>query len=111
MAEFFDTAMSLASRASPCRPATAITTRPGRTCSSGRTASKQLFRENFQPPQATVPGKRLVVQPFGLFLDFLAGNQTYQCTPWSNAHLQHFRLAAARATCSPTRAMRQPTSR
>ena len=25
----------------------------------------------------------LVVQPFGAVLDFLAGNQAYQCTPWS----------------------------
>jgi hypothetical protein len=23
-------------------------------------------------------------QPVGLFLDFLAGNQTYHCTPWGN---------------------------
>ena len=26
----------------------------------------------------------MVVQPVGLFLDFLAGNQTYHCTPWGN---------------------------
>ena len=26
----------------------------------------------------------MVVQPISLFLDFLAGNQSYHCTPWGN---------------------------
>ena len=26
----------------------------------------------------------MVVHPVGLFLDFLAGNQAYHCTPWGN---------------------------
>jgi hypothetical protein len=49
----------------------------------GRNASKQLFRSIFSR------GPRSKNKPWSfnhssLFLDFLAGNQTYQCTPWSN---------------------------
>ena len=58
--------------------------RRGRTCSSGRSASKRLFREIFKRGRAPQPaGDRLVFNHFELFLDFLAGNQSYQCTPWS----------------------------
>ncbi len=45
----------------------------------GRTQSKQLFREIFKRGR----GKRWPLTDSGLFLDFLAGNQTYECTPWS----------------------------
>jgi hopanoid biosynthesis associated radical SAM protein HpnH len=45
----------------------------------GRTQSKQLFREIFKHGR----GKRWPLTDSGLFLDFLAGNQTYECTPWS----------------------------
>ncbi|MBS0239166.1 adenosyl-hopene transferase HpnH [Hyphomicrobium sp. 2TAF46] len=46
-----------------------------------RTKTKQLFRDIFKL------GKGGRAWPFfqsALFLDFLAGNQTYQCTPWGN---------------------------
>ena len=45
-----------------------------------RHASKQLFREVFKL------GKRRKwrLNHSALYLDFLAGNQTYQCTPWGN---------------------------
>lgn len=46
-----------------------------------RTKTKQLFRDIFKL------GKGGRAWPFFqsvLFLDFLAGNQTYQCTPWGN---------------------------
>ncbi|MBS0269281.1 MAG: adenosyl-hopene transferase HpnH [Proteobacteria bacterium] len=46
-----------------------------------RTRTKQLFRDIFKL------GKGGRAWPFfqsALFLDFLAGNQTYQCTPWGN---------------------------
>jgi hopanoid biosynthesis associated radical SAM protein HpnH len=45
----------------------------------GRTESKQLFREIFKRGR----GKRWPLTDSSLFLDFLAGNQTYECTPWS----------------------------
>ncbi len=45
-----------------------------------RTHSKQLFREIFKM------GKRRKwrFNQSSLFLDFLAGNQSYECTPWGN---------------------------
>ncbi len=45
----------------------------------GRTQSKQLFREIFKRGR----GKGWPLTDSSLFLDFLAGNQTYECTPWS----------------------------
>jgi hypothetical protein len=54
----------------------------------GRSASKRLFREVFKRQkqgQTTEGGKRAwTFNHSSLFLDFLAGNQTYACTPWSN---------------------------
>jgi hopanoid biosynthesis associated radical SAM protein HpnH len=44
----------------------------------GRRKTKELFRKVF----ALGKGKRWSFMHSGLFLDFLAGNQTYRCTPW-----------------------------
>src|SRR5712675_2015942 len=43
-----------------------------------RTKTKKLFRDVF----ALGKGKKWNFMHSGLFLDFLAGNQTYECTPW-----------------------------
>jgi len=45
-----------------------------------RTASKQLFRDIFKLGR----GLKWKFNHTNLYLDFLAGNQTYQCTPWGN---------------------------
>lgn len=45
-----------------------------------RTASKQLFRDLFKLGK----GRRWRFNQSGLYLDFLAGNQSYNCTPWGN---------------------------
>ncbi len=44
----------------------------------GRRKTKELFRKVF----AMGKGKKWQFIHSGLFLDFLAGNQTYHCTPW-----------------------------
>ena len=49
----------------------------------GRNASKQLFRGIFSRRRRP-SGQPWSFNHSALFLDFLAGNQTYQCTPWSN---------------------------
>ena len=46
-----------------------------------RTATKELFRDVFRRGKG---GKTWAFNQSGLFLDFLAGNQTYHCTPWGN---------------------------
>jgi len=43
-----------------------------------RQKTKQLFRDIF----ARGKGRKWPISHSSLFLDFLAGNQTYQCTPW-----------------------------
>src|SRR6202165_674290 len=48
----------------------------------GRSASKPLFREIFKRGRGA--RARWSFNHSALFLDFLAGNQAYQCTPWSN---------------------------
>jgi hopanoid biosynthesis associated radical SAM protein HpnH len=47
-----------------------------------RQASKTLFREIFRRGQGRKGAKRWKFGQSTLFLDFLAGNQTYRCTPW-----------------------------
>jgi hopanoid biosynthesis associated radical SAM protein HpnH len=44
----------------------------------GRRRTKELFREVFRRGK----GKKWTLSHSSLFLDFLAGNQTYHCTPW-----------------------------
>jgi hypothetical protein len=46
-----------------------------------REKTKTLFRNIFKRGNG---GKNWSFSQSGLFLDFLAGNQTYHCTPWGN---------------------------
>ncbi|MGF1670024.1 MAG: adenosyl-hopene transferase HpnH [Balneolaceae bacterium] len=48
----------------------------------GKKKSKDLFRGIFS--EGKKRGSKWKLNQSSLFLDFLAGNQTYQCTPWSN---------------------------
>jgi len=45
-----------------------------------RRKTKQLFRDIFKRD----PGRRWRLNHSSLYLDFLAGNQEYRCTPWGN---------------------------
>ncbi|TAM13002.1 MAG: adenosyl-hopene transferase HpnH [Nevskiaceae bacterium] len=47
----------------------------------GRTQSKELFRGIFKIKKDR--SSKWPMSHSGLFLDFVCGNQTYQCTPWS----------------------------
>jgi hopanoid biosynthesis associated radical SAM protein HpnH len=47
----------------------------------GRTKTKQLFRDIFARGNG---GKAWSFTQSTMFLDFLAGNQSYACTPWGN---------------------------
>ena len=50
-----------------------------------RTRTKELFRAIFRRgKESRKRGKRWKFTQSPLFLDFLAGNQTYACTPWGN---------------------------
>ncbi len=84
VADFFDTAMRLGIEGITVSPGYSYHHAPRQDVFMGRSASKQLFREIFRRRGARAPGAAWSFNHSSLFLDFLAGNQTYQCTPWSN---------------------------
>ena len=51
-----------------------------------RRRTKELFREIFKRD----PRRRWSFNQSSLFLDFLAGNQSYHCTPWGNPTRNYF---------------------
>ena len=82
VAEFFDAAMQLGIEGITVSPGFSYEHAPRQDVFLGRTASKQLFREIFRRARGT--RRRWSFNHSALYLDFLAGNQAYQCTPWSN---------------------------
>jgi hopanoid biosynthesis associated radical SAM protein HpnH len=87
VAEFFDTAMSLGIEGITVSPGYSYSHAPRQDVFLGRNASKNLFREIFKHGRGEGSDKRRRRWTFNhssLYLDFLAGNQRYQCTPWSN---------------------------
>jgi hopanoid biosynthesis associated radical SAM protein HpnH len=88
VAQFFDTAMQLGIEGITVSPGFSYEHAPRQDVFLGRSASKRLFREVFKRQKLGEKpdgGKRTwTFNHSSLFLDFLAGNQTYACTPWSN---------------------------
>ena len=82
VAEFFDTAMQQGIEGITVSPGYSYTHAPRQDVFLARNASKSLFREVFG--RGRDAGRRWSFNHSALFLDFLAGNQPYQCTPWSN---------------------------
>jgi hopanoid biosynthesis associated radical SAM protein HpnH len=84
VAEFFDTAMELGIEGITVSPGYSYHHAPRQDVFLGRNSSKQLFRDIFKHRRRPAGKPKWSFNHSGLFLDFLAGNQTYQCTPWSN---------------------------
>ncbi|HUK01986.1 MAG TPA: adenosyl-hopene transferase HpnH [Steroidobacteraceae bacterium] len=82
VAEFFDSAMKLGIEGITVSPGYSYQHAPRQDVFLGRSASKRLFREIFKRRKGRAT--RWEFNQSSLFLDFLAGNQSYQCTPWSN---------------------------
>ncbi len=80
VAEFFDYATSLGVEGITVSPGYAYERAPDQEHFLTRRKSKQLFRDVF----ARGKGKGWQFSQSVMFLDFLAGNQTYHCTPWGN---------------------------
>ncbi|HET7558053.1 MAG TPA: adenosyl-hopene transferase HpnH [Rhodanobacteraceae bacterium] len=81
VADFFDHVMKLGVEGITLSPGYSYQHAPNQQAFLTRGKSKRLFRDIFR-----IGGQRRSKWRFnqsGLFLDFLAGNQTYQCTPWS----------------------------
>jgi len=80
VARFFDTAVTLGVDGITVSPGYAYERAPDQQHFLNRTRTKQLFRDIFSRR-----GRRSwPLYQSGLFLDFLAGNQSYHCTPWGN---------------------------
>lgn len=81
VAAFFDEMKKLGIGGITVSPGYAYERAPDQQHFLNRTRTKQLFRDIFSK------GRGARNWPFfqsPLFLDFLAGNQTYHCTPWGN---------------------------
>ncbi|HTI17617.1 MAG TPA: adenosyl-hopene transferase HpnH [Trinickia sp.] len=81
VAAFFDTLGPLGVDGITVSPGYAYERAPDQQHFLNRDKTKQLFREIFKRGSR---GKNWSFSQSGLFLDFLAGNQTYHCTPWGN---------------------------
>lgn len=80
MAEFFDYTKSIGIGGITLSPGYAYERAPDTEHFLNRRATKELFRKLFRLGK----GKKWEFTQSSLFMDFLAGNQTYQCTPWGN---------------------------
>jgi len=85
VAEFLDYARDLGVESVTISPGFNYERAPRKDVFLKRNASKQLFRDIFRLGKARKRGSKWRFNQSSLFLDFLAGNQTYECTPWGNA--------------------------
>jgi len=81
VANFFDTVKGIGVDAITVSPGYAYERAPDQEHFLNREKTKQLFRGIFQRGRG---GRNWSFSQSSLFLDFLAGNQNYHCTPWGN---------------------------
>ena len=81
VAAFFDTVMAMGVDGITVSPGYAYERAPDQQHFLNRDRTKNLFRDIFRLGQG---GKKWAFSQSSLFLDFLAGNQSYHCTPWGN---------------------------
>lgn len=80
VAEFMDKMMALGVEGVTISPGYSYERAPRQDVFLKRLGSKRLFREIFE----LASGRKWRFNQSALYLDFLAGNQTYHCTPWGN---------------------------
>jgi hopanoid biosynthesis associated radical SAM protein HpnH len=81
VARFFDTVTAMGVDGITVSPGYAYERAPDQQHFLNRDRTKQLFRQIFRNATG---GKKWSFSQSSLFLDFLAGNQQYHCTPWGN---------------------------
>ncbi|TFW28006.1 adenosyl-hopene transferase HpnH [Massilia horti] len=81
VARFFDSVKELGIDGITVSPGYAYERAPQQQHFLTRSTTKQLFRDILRQGKG---GRNWPFSQSGLFLDFLAGNQTYHCTPWGN---------------------------
>ena len=85
VARFFDEVSELGIDGITVSPGYAYERAPDQEHFLNRRRTKELFRGIFRRG-----GRRWSFNQSGLFLDFLAGNQSYHCTPWGNPTRNYF---------------------
>ena len=80
--KFFDYVMGLGVEGITVAPGYAYERAPVQDQFLGRTQTKELFRTIFRKGKENA--RKWVFNQSTMYLDFLAGNQTYECTPWGN---------------------------
>jgi hopanoid biosynthesis associated radical SAM protein HpnH len=80
VSEFMDEMMALGVEGVTISPGYSYERAPKQDVFLKKSASKNLFRDIFKAGK----GKKWRFNQSTLYLDFLAGNQTYHCTPWGN---------------------------
>ena len=80
LASFFDEMKAIGCDGVTISPGYAYERAPDQEHFLNRAKTKQFFRDVLKRGNG---GKNWVFTNSSLFLDFLAGNQTYECTPWS----------------------------
>ena len=86
VASFFDRVMELGVDGITVSPGYAYERAPDQAHFLNRRKTKELFRDVFRRGR----GHKWSFSQSGLFLDFLAGNQPYHCTPWGNPTRNYF---------------------
>ena len=81
IAAFFDTVTKLGVDGITMSPGYAYERAPDQKHFLNRSATKELFRAVFRRGDRA---RKWAFSQSTMFLDFLAGNQTYHCTPWGN---------------------------
>jgi hopanoid biosynthesis associated radical SAM protein HpnH len=81
VASFFDSLKAMGVDGITVSPGYAYERAPDQQHFLNRAKTKQLFRDILRRGRG---GRAWSFSQSGLFLDFLAGNQTYHCTPWGN---------------------------
>ena len=90
VAAFFDEAMALGIDGISVSPGYAYERAPDQAHFLNRKRTKELFRGVFAR-QGKGGGKtKWAFNQSSMFLDFLAGNQSYHCTPWGNPTRNYF---------------------
>ena len=80
VADFFDYAMTLGIEGITVAPGYSYQHAPRQDVFLGRKQSKQLFRSIFSEGKSRNSKWEFNLSP--MYMDFIAGNQTYQCQPW-----------------------------
>ena len=90
VASFFDDVMHMGVDGISVSPGYAYERAPDQQHFLNRLATKELFRGIFRRQGKGTWAKKWSFNQSSMFLDFLAGNQTFKCTPWGNPCRTYF---------------------